>query len=168
MPIRDLTGQRFGRLTVIKDSGERRKNRQVIWSCLCDCGHIHKAAGSNLLWGYVKSCGCYNRDTCTAKLPLVKKNISGMRFGRLTAMKPTKERKFGSVVWECACDCGEIAYKPVVLLYQGCSSCGCKIVSHCMARCSVLEPEDIPLPLVRLRMAISKVDKEANDSLSKE
>ena len=34
--IKDLTGQKFGHLTVIKDTGER-KNRQVVWECECDC-----------------------------------------------------------------------------------------------------------------------------------
>ena len=32
----DLTGQRFGKLVVVKDVG--RENSNVLWECLCDCG----------------------------------------------------------------------------------------------------------------------------------
>ena len=33
-------------------------------------------------------------------------DITGKRFGRLVAIEPTKERKRKSIVWKCACDCG--------------------------------------------------------------
>lgn len=56
-PIRDLTGQRFGRLTVIRDSGERRDGA-VIWRVRCDCGNESKALGYALTRGSTKSCGC--------------------------------------------------------------------------------------------------------------
>lgn len=35
------------------------------------------------------------------------KDLTGMRFGELTAVKPTDKRDSGSIVWECACDCGQ-------------------------------------------------------------
>lgn len=53
---KDLTGQRFGKLVVIKDSGERYNNN-VLWLCLCDCGAQIKIKGTSLLHG-VESCGC--------------------------------------------------------------------------------------------------------------
>ena len=31
----DLTGQKFGKLTVIKDTGKRKNNRLKIWKCIC-------------------------------------------------------------------------------------------------------------------------------------
>lgn len=34
-------------------------------------------------------------------------NLSGQRFGRLVAIRPTEERWRTSVVWECRCDCGQ-------------------------------------------------------------
>lgn len=46
--IIDLTGQRFGKLTVIKDSGERASNRCVLWECKCDCGNIIKVSSDSL------------------------------------------------------------------------------------------------------------------------
>lgn len=56
----DLTGQKFGRLVVI----ERCENLggKTAWLCVCDCGSRHKAAGSHLKSGYIKSCGCLARE----------------------------------------------------------------------------------------------------------
>ena len=35
------------------------------------------------------------------------KDITGQRFGRLVAIKPTEKRQGSSVIWECICDCGK-------------------------------------------------------------
>lgn len=53
----DLTGKRFGRLTVIEQAG-RTKNGRVKWKCICDCGKEAIVAGSCLTSGHTKSCGC--------------------------------------------------------------------------------------------------------------
>lgn len=60
MRLKDLIGERFGRLVVI----ERAENRQfpcgasvVCWKCRCDCGNIVTVCGSGLRNG-TKSCGC--------------------------------------------------------------------------------------------------------------
>lgn len=58
---KDLTGQRFGRLTVIKDSGKRTKYKNVIWMCKCDCGNTFYARGGDLGIGTL-SCGCYKKE----------------------------------------------------------------------------------------------------------
>lgn len=57
----DLTGQRFGRLKVIKRA-KRKKNRQVMWICKCDCGNIKEIVGVSLRNGDTRSCGCYRRE----------------------------------------------------------------------------------------------------------
>lgn len=57
----DITGQKFGRLTVIREAlpEERKdKSRIVCWLCKCDCGNTHVARGTDLRAGLVKSCGC--------------------------------------------------------------------------------------------------------------
>lgn len=48
----DLTGNRFGRLTVLSYVGNYR------WNCSCDCGATKTVAGGNLRSGSSKSCGC--------------------------------------------------------------------------------------------------------------
>lgn len=53
----DLTGQRFGDLTVIEPADTDRHNR-IIWRCSCACGAIHLAASGKLRCGDAKSCGC--------------------------------------------------------------------------------------------------------------
>lgn len=53
-------------------------------------------------------------------------DISGQHFGRLTAVRPTELRKYGSVVWECICDCGNTVLVSRPRLVSGeTSSCGC-------------------------------------------
>lgn len=54
-------------------------------------------------------------------------DLTGQRFGRLVAIRPTEERyRKTTVVWECRCDCGNIKRVPVTLLRRGAvKSCGC-------------------------------------------
>lgn len=58
---KDLTGQRFGRLTVLSEYG-RDKSRSILWLCKCECGKEHIVTGSNLRNKQVKSCGCLLLD----------------------------------------------------------------------------------------------------------
>jgi hypothetical protein len=57
----DLIGKRFGRLTVLEKL-EERKNRQVMWRCLCDCGNTDVVSTSELRFGRHSSCGCYQKE----------------------------------------------------------------------------------------------------------
>ena len=52
----DITGQRFGRLTVLEYA--EYKNEQAYWRCLCECGRVVTVAGSSMRNGHSKSCGC--------------------------------------------------------------------------------------------------------------
>jgi len=61
----DLTGKRFGRLTVIKISGDLH-NRKA-WECQCDCTVIKIVTSNDLKRGVVQSCGCYRRETTALK-----------------------------------------------------------------------------------------------------
>jgi hypothetical protein len=57
-----LSGQKFGKLTVIRRTfspyNERSKRRNGYWLCLCDCGNYNKASTGNLRAGVIQSCGC--------------------------------------------------------------------------------------------------------------
>ena len=57
----DLTGQIFGRLTVISFAGIE-KNGDACWECLCECGSTKTVKGGHLMDGSTKSCGCLNRE----------------------------------------------------------------------------------------------------------
>lgn len=52
----DLTGQRFGRLIVIRYVGTIKTHRS--WECLCDCGKVCILPGARLRTGNTRSCGC--------------------------------------------------------------------------------------------------------------
>ena len=56
-PLLDLSGQKFGRLLVIRPT-VNRVNGRVIFECQCDCGELAFATGSNLQNGRHRSCGC--------------------------------------------------------------------------------------------------------------
>jgi hypothetical protein len=56
----DLTGRKFGRLTVVDIA--HKKNGIVYWNCQCDCGNKKNVSGIDLKNGHTKSCGCYNRE----------------------------------------------------------------------------------------------------------
>ncbi len=57
--MNDLTGKKFGKLTVQGQAGRFGRYRHIYWNCLCDCGSPLKAVdGGNLVSGNVKSCGC--------------------------------------------------------------------------------------------------------------
>ena len=50
----------------------------------------------------------------------------GDKFGRLTVIRKTELKNFGSSIWECDCDCGTKTYVPAGSLSNGCTkSCGC-------------------------------------------
>ena len=55
------------------------------------------------------------------------KDLTGQRFGYLTALEKTDRRdRKGSVIWRCLCDCGKEAfYSSSDLLYSSTKSCGC-------------------------------------------
>ncbi len=53
----DLTGQKFGKLTILHENG-LDKWHQIIWNCLCECGNFHGVITAKLISGHTKSCGC--------------------------------------------------------------------------------------------------------------
>lgn len=54
--FRDLTGQKFGKLTVV--SLYESRGGHVYWNCLCDCGSGKIVRGSHLTSNHTASCGC--------------------------------------------------------------------------------------------------------------
>ena len=54
------------------------------------------------------------------------KNLTGKKFGRLTAIRPLKERRNGFVMWLCVCECKKpTEVRSNRLLSGGTQSCGC-------------------------------------------
>jgi len=121
----DLTGQRFGRLTVIHPS-EKKKWGAYLWDCVCDCGKEYAAHTRSLLTGRTRSCGCLHKDTLTRRNSLKFNDLTGKRFGRLLVIKRAEERVNGKISWVCECDCGETKILIGQNLTKGSvNSCGC-------------------------------------------
>ncbi len=67
--MEDLTGRRFGRLTVVGFSHKRinpttlgRVNRYYYWNCKCDCGNDITLTATSLRNRYAQSCGCLHKE----------------------------------------------------------------------------------------------------------
>ena len=113
----NLTGQRFGQLTVLYRAKipEHVINRGVYWKCQCDCGKITIVNGNALRCGKTTSCGNHKFN-----------DLTNQRFGRLVALKHVGANKKGYALWECKCDCGNIKTITSEDLLSGrTNSCGC-------------------------------------------
>lgn len=112
----DLTGRRYGSLTVLELSGERKKNGAVVWKCRCDCGQETFVSSGNLKQGRTVSCGCVRRE-----------NLEGRRFGKLIVTGIGKQSGRGrGAFWNCLCDCGTYCEVHAYKLKSGHTrSCGC-------------------------------------------
>ncbi len=61
--IRDIRGERFGRLIVESFSHiAPDKGKNAYWKCLCDCGKTHTVSSSALRGKSTVSCGCYGAE----------------------------------------------------------------------------------------------------------
>ena len=63
--FKNITGQRFGRLTVIAFHGRREnpdRSKHILWLCRCDCGNKAIVAANSLRSGTTQSCGCLQRE----------------------------------------------------------------------------------------------------------
>lgn len=122
---KDLTGQKFGKLTVIEMlySYRRKKSGQTVTycRCKCDCGNIVLRQAQKLKTSKLPSCGCAKReiirDTCGT-------DVDGQKFGQLTVLETLWDEN--PVKLRCRCDCGSetiIAKRDVVSGHT--QSCGC-------------------------------------------
>ena len=128
-PIRkncnNLTGQRFGRLTVLYRYYQNNNNGGAQWVCRCDCGVVKVILGASLTRTTkpTRSCGCQTYENASKAN---KKDLTGQRFGKLTVLYDTHKRSRHKVIWKCKCDCGNEVERVSDSLIQGDSfSCGC-------------------------------------------
>ncbi|MEH7084987.1 hypothetical protein V7139_19925 [Neobacillus drentensis] len=108
----DLTGQRFGKLTVLYLLEESRNQPNKKWMCRCDCGIEKAVDGYSLRKGAAKTCkGCIKN-----------KDISGQTFHRWHVVSRSTE--MGD--WNCVCECGTEKVVSIYQLLRGKpKSCGC-------------------------------------------
>lgn len=122
MRLIDLTGKRFGRLTVLHRA-ERNKGRHVVWTCKCDCGNVVNVLGCHLRSGATESCGCLHSETTSKNCLSVK---AGDKYGRLTVVERATPIGEKPIKWKCLCECGNYAVVETSKLKSGSTkSCGC-------------------------------------------
>jgi hypothetical protein len=64
--FRDLTGRKFGRLTVVGRAPNNRHGK-VCWNCVCEDGNETIVLGASLTSGNTRSCGCLLRESTTSR-----------------------------------------------------------------------------------------------------
>jgi hypothetical protein len=116
----DITGNKYGRLTVIKIT-DKRKNNNIMWRCKCDCKNqtIIDVRGSDLKSGKTKSCGCIREEIAIG-------DLVGQKFGRLYVLRECDKIK-GRISYTCRCDCDgkEVNVVGKNLASGSTKSCGC-------------------------------------------
>ena len=126
----DLTGQKFGRLTVIGRADDKllsNGQKKVMWHCLCSCGNEIDVQAYNLTHGHTKSCGCLQK-AITSKRCF--HDLTDKKFGRwLVLYRADSHTTQGGemrTMWHCVCECGTECDVEAGNLVNGLSkSCGC-------------------------------------------
>lgn len=122
MPLMDMSGRRFGLLTVIDRAPNTTGDAR--WNCICDCGAATVSWGANLRSGNTTSCGCVK----VSDRPGRQINLTGQRFGKLVAVVVVPRVGRGNRRWTCQCDCGSTKVVRADRLSRGETvSCGCHI-----------------------------------------
>lgn len=117
----DLTGQKFGALTVTGRAPTA--TGRTLWNCTCDCGRKCVQEGYALRKGIVTSCGCgLYRSSKRKGVELgVQVDYTGQTYGRLNAVRRVSP---GEWLWRCECGNETIA-KPADVKNGNPASCGC-------------------------------------------
>lgn len=119
MPAKkNLIGNKYGLLTVISETNQRRRN-SVLWECQCECGNICYVTSVDLVHNRVNSCGC-----------LIHKpkyeDLTGQRFGKLVVIEECGISNKRNQIWKCKCDCGNFVNVEAYRLKNNTTkSCGC-------------------------------------------
>ena len=114
--LENLTGQRFGLLTVVGKADRKDKSGGYFWLCRCDCGGERLARATSLRKGETKCCGCDRYKTAVHP---------GERYGMLTVLSRAENRQ-GRAAFLCRCDCGMEKIITTAHLRSGAvKSCGC-------------------------------------------
>lgn len=122
MRSQDLTGKKYGKLTVLgrgEDYVSPSGSRLLRWKCQCECGNVINATTSQLKRG-ISSCGCTSR----------RESLIGLQFGKLTVISEAEDyvspKGLHMAKWHCRCDCGsEIDVLGMSLKNGDTKSCGC-------------------------------------------
>lgn len=119
----DLTGRKFGRLTVKEMLWDYRPTRAL---CECDCGNTVVVIGTGLTSGKTNSCGCYQRERAAESNT---KDWTGTvsDYG-IELLRQSRKDKKGKWLWVCRCGVcsSEFEAIPARIMNGHITSCGCR------------------------------------------
>lgn len=167
--FRDLTGTETPYFYII--SRAPNGNHGARWNCQCKaCGEYCVKDASNI--SRHKSCGCARKANIGKAL---RKDLSNLRFGQLTAIEPTGEsNSSGNAIWLCKCDCGNIcAVDSNNLTSLHTTSCGCinysigaKTISEILKSNNIAHVSEFAIPgeyeSYPYRFDFAIIDKQCN------
>lgn len=120
--VDDLTGLKFGRLTVIGVSSNSKGYRR--WHCKCECGGESLVDGWRLKSGRSRSCGCRVSPVTSERNRTRVRDRVGETIGQLKVLR--RSDRDDDVFWLCACACGREKEISSSELGKGkIRSCGC-------------------------------------------
>ena len=120
---KDLTGMKFGELTVLRKAEGCASNGGALWICRCSCGNETIVSRSHLTSGHTRSCGCLKKGKHA-------EDLTGKTFGRLTVLERAEDHishcGHKEIMWKCRCECGnEVIVRGQSLRSGVTRSCGC-------------------------------------------
>ena len=151
----DLSGQKFGRLTVVEYAGKNKYNRTQ-WLCRCDCGNDKIVSSNSLNSGKTKSCGCLWKEQVKKSNSI---DIIGEKYGKLTVVKRLNNSRF-----ECICECGNTTEVYIGNLRSGeVKSCGCLCRTN---KDNYISPEDL-IGMRFGKLVVQNKDEKSNKWICK-
>ena len=132
--IKDITGQKFGRLTAINFL-ERKKYRST-WEWQCDCGNLCYKTLESVKYENIKSCGCLSKEVGQKNKQstilnnqkrgqIHRQKLIGQKFNKLLVIGHAPDN-YTRHYMEFQCDCGNKVIKKHKAIVAGkIKSCGC-------------------------------------------
>lgn len=126
-------GKKFNRLTILQIDEDKKqeqiqkgKKPRKYYICQCDCGTILSIRADNVVSGHSQSCGCHRADNNKEIAKNLIRDLTGQKFGKLTALRLDNYTPGTGVKWVCQCECGTICSVYATNLTKlHTTSCGC-------------------------------------------
>lgn len=124
--LKDLLGNKIGKLTVLKLS-DHRKNSCYYWDCICECGNLTTVKATSLNRNITRSCGCLKKTHFY--------NLTGLKFNKITLLTYLGTNKYLCHIYDAICDCGKKMTTEGNDIKSGkIKSCGCGKILAAKAR----------------------------------